>query len=85
MISRERLDEFKHKLDLIRESTAYYIKMSDQILREFDNCDQDNLELLQMYDKKMADIQGKIISEQRTQRRFEEEYSDVIEFIRDSE
>ena len=36
MISRERLDEFKHKLDLIRESTAYYLKMSDQILREFD-------------------------------------------------
>lgn len=85
MISRERLDEFKHKLDLIRESTEYYLKMSDQILREFDNCDQDNLELLEMYDKKMADIQGKIISEQRTQRRFEEEYSDVIEFIRDSE
>ena len=85
MISRERLDEFKHKLDLIRESTAYYVKMSDQILREFDNCDQDNLELLKMYDKKMADIQGKIVSEQRTQRRFEEEYSDVIEFIRDSE
>ena len=85
MISRERLDEFKHKLDLIRESTAYYVKMSDQILREFDNCDQDNLELLKMYDKKMADIQGKIVSEQRTQRRFEEEYSDVIEFLQDSE
>ena len=75
MISRERLDEFKHKLDLIRESTAYYLKMSNQILREFDNCDQDDLELLKMYDKKMADIQGKIISE----------YSDVIEFIRASE
>jgi hypothetical protein len=85
MISRERLDEFKHKLDLIRESTAYYIKMSDQILKEFDNCDQHNFELLELYDKKMADIQGKIVSEQRTQRRFEEEYSDVIEFLQDSE
>ena len=59
--------------------------MSDQILKEFDNCDQHNLELLQLYDKKMADIQGKIVSEQRTQRRFEEEYSDVIEFLQDSE
>ena len=59
--------------------------MSDQIRKGFDSCEQHKLELVVLYDKKMADIQGKIVAEQRTQRRFEEEYSDVIEFLQDSE
>jgi len=63
----------------------YYLEMSDKIIQEYDNCDQTDIEKLEEYDRKLADIQGKILSEQRTQRLFEEEYSDVVEYLRSSE
>jgi hypothetical protein len=59
--------------------------MSDKIIKEYDNCDQTDIEKLEEYDRKLADVQGKILSEQRTQRLFEEEYSDVVEYLRSSE
>ena len=85
MISRERLDEFKDKLKLITDSTLYYLEMSDKIIQEYENCDKTDIEKLEEYDRKLADVQGKILSEQRTQRLFEEEYSDVVEYLRSSE
>ena len=59
--------------------------MSDKILEEYENCDRADIEKLEEYDRKLADVQGKILSEQRTQRLFEEEYSDVVEYLRSSE
>lgn len=87
-INKKRLDDFRTKLDTIMKSTTHYCEMSDRLLEEFDIVGADNedltpemLDKLEDLDRQMSVVQGKILSEQRTQETFEEEYSDVIEYL----
>ena len=87
-INKKRLDDFRTQLNIIMKSTTHYCEMSDKLLEEFDIVRADNedptpdvLYKLQALDKQMSITQGKILSEQKTQEKFEEEYSDVIEYL----
>ena len=87
-INKKRIGEFKAKLDIIMKSTSHYCEMSDKLVEEFDMLRADNedptpdvLYKLQALDKQMSITQGKILSEQKTQEKFEEEYNDVIEYL----
>ena len=62
--------------------------MSDKLIEEVDiiHADNDNLTTdqlikLEELDKQLEVVQGKILSEQKTQEKFEEEYKDVIEYL----
>tara|TARA_R100001230_G_C5480408_1_gene31796 strand:+ start:160 stop:441 length:282 start_codon:yes stop_codon:yes gene_type:complete len=87
-VSKKRLEEFKEKLTIIMKSTAHYCEMSDKLIEEVDiiHADNDNLTTdqlikLEELDKQLEIVQGKILSEQKTQEKFEEEYKDVIEYL----
>lgn len=87
-ISKERLEEFKAKLNVIMQSTTHYCEMSDKLLEQVDILHADNaslttanIEELNDLDKQLEIVQGKILSEQKTQEKFEEEYKDVIEYL----
>ena len=87
-INKKRLDDFRTQLNIIMKSTTHYCEMSDKLLEEFDIVRADSeettpemLDKLEDLDKQMSVIQGKILSEQKTQEKFEEEYNDVIEYL----
>ena len=87
-INKKRLDDLKTQLNIIMKSTTHYCEMSDKLLEEFDivragseETTPEMLAKLEDIDKQMSIVQGKILSEQKTQEKFEEEYSDVIEYL----